>query len=582
GRGDELITLSLRTPYPAEGVKLLNSINEAYEAFQKKQRRSSFDDISAVFKEEKARIDAELQKTELALAEFRARHPKVSSEDSGTGEDRRLDSLSHALTQAELETIRLKTEYASAAAATNLMDSDKLDAFLPAGGLTDGEIEQLRAELAAQQKKQASLARTYLPSHPAVKQTAERISELQRQYVAALKQRWLMAQQRESEIRRTLEAESVAASAARQQKSEQRATLTTLERDRERLRATSEELARKIKEVSLAVDSGLISTQVIEPPSADEARYSPQAASVLPVSGLLGLVLGSILALVRESADPRLVSPGGVRAAIGVQVLGAVPPSASGRTLETFGWAVHSDSVGAVAEALRGLRTSLQFALQESGARRIVITSPGQMDGKSTIASNLAILLAKGGKNVLLIDANLRDPVQHRIFGVSDAVGLVDVLASGELNERAIRRTTIEHLHVMPAGEVPKDPSELLNTQGFSDLLDGLAGKYDIVLIDAPAAVAVDDARIIAAVCDGALLIVRSGKTNRREAVAARDGLLSVGCRVLGAVVNGCRANGFGAGSVVSSGNIGSKARFPEEPKPSAGDSSIQSMDRSI
>jgi len=117
----------------------------------------------------------------------------------------------------------------------------------------------------------------------------------------------------------------------------------------------------------------------------------------------------------------------------------------------------------------------------------------------------------------LLIDANLRDPVQHRIFGVSDAVGLVDLLSSSEANDRAIRRTTIEHLHVMPAGEVPANASELLNTSMFTDVLESLSSRYDVLLIDSPAIDAADDARIIAAACEGAILVIRSDSSNPRK-----------------------------------------------------------------
>jgi capsular exopolysaccharide synthesis family protein len=311
-----------------------------------------------------------------------------------------------------------------------------------------------------------------------------------------------------------------------------------------------------MKELNLAVDAGAITTQVIDPPAFDARSFTPHASLVLPVAGLGGLLLGSLVALLRESADPRVVSPHGARVLLGVPVLGTVPPSSSGRSLETFGWAIHADAAGQVAESLRTVRTSLQFAMSDPPARRVCVTSADQMDGKSTLASNLAIALAKSGRNVLLVDANLREPVQHRIFGVSDAVGLVDILAAGELNERAVRRTTIEHLHVLPAGQVgpaspasasgAANPSELLNSGAFTDTLDRLAERYDVILVDTPASGVVDDARIVAAACDGAVLILRAGKTNRRSAVAARDGLLSVGCRVLGTVVNAYRGASVG------------------------------------
>lgn len=560
GRADEVITLSLATRYPDEGVKLLKSVNEAYEAFQKRQRKTSFQDVENVLKEEKTRIDESLAVAEQKLADYKVKNPNAAKMASGGADDRRLNSLSSALTNAELDAIKLKTEFTSASSTLSPEDLAKLDAHIPVGGLTDGEIESIRSDYLGQQKKLTQLNRTYLPSHPAVKAAAERAGELQLQYVAAMKQKWTIAQQREAEIRKTLTAESASANAEQQQANEVRTTLAELERDRERLRATAAELDRKIKDVSVTVDAGLITVDVLDEPVADLKDHKPQAAVVLPIAGLIGLAVGSVFGLLRESTDPRLVSPAGVRASLGTPVLGAVPPSGN-KTLEAFGWSVHAEAGSAAAESLRAVRTSLQYALQESGARRIVITSPDQMDGKSTVASNLAIALAKSGRNVLLVDANLRDPVQHRIFGVSDAVGLADILSSGELNERAIRRTTIEHLHVMPAGEASATASELLNSSALGELMEQLQRKYDLVLVDSPAAGVVDDARIIAATCDGAVLVVRSGVTNRRVASAARDGLLSVGCRILGVVVNRSRdLTGIGSHfRPMESGNMGNR-----------------------
>jgi len=536
GRQDETITLSLRTPYPEEGVKLLTSVTEAYEARQNKERKDGFGELRQTFLDERNRLEEETAAIERKVTAFRASNPSAQVEDASTAAaNRRLDSLSDALTKAELETINRKTEFTATAAAIGISDTATVDSHIPAGMASDADVAALKSEAGDLQRKLNNLKRTYLPSHPSIRQAQERQVELNLQYVGAIKQRWTTALLREGEVRKSLNDESVTASSQRQQINQ----LRELERSGERVAATSAELDKKLKDISLTVDAGLITTQDLDLPAVDDGNFSPKASTVLPITGLLGLVAGSVLALVRESADPRLVSPAGVRSALGLPVLGAIPMAGGGRSLESFGWIVHADGGTPAAEAFRAARTSLQFALNETATKRVIVTSPEQMAGKSTVASNLAIALAKSGKNVLLVDANLRDPVQHRIFGVSDAVGLVDVLSSGELNERAIRRTTIEHLHVMPAGEVPRNASELLNGSAFSESLEQLSLKYDAIIVDSPATDAADDARIIAAACEGAVLVVRSGSSNRRSAAAARDGLLSVGCRVLGTIVNG-------------------------------------------
>lgn len=583
GKSDEVITLSLRTQFPEEGKQILDSIREAYEAHQKKQRRASADEKIEALQTEKARIDDELVSVEKKIVEFRQKNPEVTPDiDSGGSNNRRIDALQDALTKAELEAIRRKTDYAGALASVAVEDPAKIDAALPPGAVSDGEIERIRNDITETQRKLADQSRTMLPSHPSMKRLAGRLSELNLQLVASMKQQWNQAQQREADVRKSLTEETAVAQAARQQVQ----GIRDLVRDRDRLTTTSRELDRQLRDVSVGVATGVISTSEIDPPSYSEREYSPSPGTAFPIGGLIGALLGSILALVRESADPRVVSPQGVRAVLGVPVLGTVPPSSAGRSIETFGWSVHADAASPAAEAFRAIRTSLQYALSESHAKKLILTSPEQIDGKSTLISNLAIGLAKSGRNVILVDANLRDPVQHRIFGVSDAVGLVDVLSSGELNERAIRRTTIEHLHVMPAGDTPQNPSELLNTSAFTDCLDQLAVKYDVVLIDSPAAGVVDDARIIAASCDGAILVLRAGKSNRRVAAATRDRLLSVGCRILGAVVNGYRGSSGATyvegGLARTTGKNASKLLESSSLREEIEDSSIRDSGRSM
>ncbi len=231
-----------------------------------------------------------------------------------------------------------------------------------------------------------------------------------------------------------------------------------------------------------------------------------------------------------------------VKANLGLSVVGAIPRMPMTGSAEARGWAVHLESMSPVAEAYRSVRTAVTFAMSGQ-ARSILITSAVRGDGKSTLASNLAIAMAKAGRRVILIDCDFRAPVQHRTFGVSDDSGIASVLAAREPIESAIRRSAIERLDVLPCGPVPKDPSEILNSERFVSVLKGLATVYDHVLIDSPPTSAFNDARIIGAACDATLLVVRIDKTNRRLVHSSRDGLQSVGAKIMGVVLNDVRAS---------------------------------------
>jgi capsular exopolysaccharide synthesis family protein len=191
-----------------------------------------------------------------------------------------------------------------------------------------------------------------------------------------------------------------------------------------------------------------------------------------------------------------------------------------------------------VAEAYRAVRTALHFGVPNGHAKTIVVTSPAPGDGKSTLASNLAITMAQAGKHTLLLDADFRRPVQHRLFEVPDDSGLTSVLAGQEPLNKAIHRTLVEGLDLLPAGPMPLNPSELLNGEAFGEILDELSQKYDHIVLDCPPVMAVTDARILGAVCDVTILVLRAGKTTRKAAELSRAGLLSVKARLIGCVVN--------------------------------------------
>ena len=196
--------------------------------------------------------------------------------------------------------------------------------------------------------------------------------------------------------------------------------------------------------------------------------------------------------------------------------------------------------------------------------KTILITSAVSGDGKSTLVSNLGIALAQAGKRVLIVDADFRAPMQHRLFDLKDRIGLSTVLAGGERVDRAVQRTEIEGLDVLGCGPVPANPSEVLNDPAFVEYLNELADKYDLVLLDSPPVTAVADARVLAVSADVSMLVVRPARSTRKQVTAARDGLRSVGARLVGVAVNGVsKRSGFvsASGYYPRSGTLAGPAR---------------------
>ena len=202
-----------------------------------------------------------------------------------------------------------------------------------------------------------------------------------------------------------------------------------------------------------------------------------------------------------------------------------------------------TNSRTARAEALRQLRTNLQFVDVDQPVKTLVITSAIPGEGKSSTACNLALLFAETGRRVLLIDADLRRPRIADYFGLEGAVGLTTILAGRATPEDVVQPWS-DGLWVLPSGFVPPNPSELIGSRHMADLLGGFREAFDMVILDCPPLLPVTDGAVAAARADGALLLARAGKTTSTQITAAVNALHKVDARLLGCVFNMVRSDG--------------------------------------
>lgn len=277
---------------------------------------------------------------------------------------------------------------------------------------------------------------------------------------------------------------------------------------------------------------------------------SPNVKQNLALGLLVGLLLGVGYALVRDHLDRRVRSSEGVEKATGLAVIGALPLEPS---LVDHSRLLGLDQTGggelvAMGEALRGLRTNLQYMSVDDPPRAIVVTSALPGDGKSTTAANLAVTLAASGQRTVLIDADLRRPSVATLFGVPGDAGLSDVLAGRASVEDVIQPigTSSGALSVLAAGPIPPNPSEILGSDRMRQLIKGLSAT-SFVIIDSPPLLPVTDAAMISPRADGALIVVSTGKTAYEELALALDSLEKANGKALGVVLNRVPTSGAGA-----------------------------------
>lgn len=191
-----------------------------------------------------------------------------------------------------------------------------------------------------------------------------------------------------------------------------------------------------------------------------------------------------------------------------------------------------------ISEAYRTLRTNVQFTSVDSETKKIMITSSGPGEGKSSTAANLAVSIAQSGKSIIVVDADMRKPTQHKLFGLDNGEGLSVALVQDQDYRKYIKKTDVPGLMVLTAGPIPPNPAELVGSKRMKRLIEELSLDYDMVLIDTPPIIAVTDAAILAQEVDGVILVLASGEVNKEFAQKAKEQLDKVGAKILGAVLN--------------------------------------------
>ena len=197
-----------------------------------------------------------------------------------------------------------------------------------------------------------------------------------------------------------------------------------------------------------------------------------------------------------------------------------------------------------IAEAYRGIRTSIEFSNLDKNLQVITVTSSMQNEGKSTVLANLAVSFANLDKKVLIMEGDLRNPSVHRMFNISNIKGLTDILLQNKVFADCVHCTDVKNLHVLTCGAIPPNPSEMLSSKKIRDFIESLREYYDYVFIDAPPIGIVTDAGIISTFTDGCIFVVGAGEADIEMAKVSKERLEKVGANILGVVLNKFESSG--------------------------------------
>ena len=306
------------------------------------------------------------------------------------------------------------------------------------------------------------------------------------------------------------------------------------------------EVLNQLSEINLVTNNfNATKVRIIDTPGTG-VKIAPSLSKYLSFGLLGGGALGICLGLLVDMSEKTFRSPAEITKLLGCTVIGTVPQirkSRSAGPAQGPALTLLNDSSSEAAEAVRAIRASILAAGQYGGAKTIMITSPSPGDGKSTTCSNLAIAIAQAGKSVVLVDADLRRPRIHTYFDVELEPGLTQQLHSREAVTEFMQASGEAELSLLTAGEIPKNPGEIVTSQAFRTLLHRLGEKFDFVMVDSPPIIPVADSTVIATMVDAVYLVMRIRRGVVATSTLAKDKLKNVGVDLSGVIINGVDDN---------------------------------------
>lgn len=461
-----------------------------------------------------------------------------------------VEALSSAAIQAKVQRILAESRYRVLASSDPSLMEDSMQG--QGGGLT--ALSSLRTDAASTKAQIAQSGVTLGPKNPQILALQAHLREVEREIkteetrlLTEAQQALVAAKANETQTEAALEDQKNQSYRLRDDLVE----YTLRQRDYETNRALYEALLAKLRSASVQAGLDALEIDVVDP------AFKPVGPTITPRSSILGrdlvlsLIFGVMLAFALESLDTGIRSVAEVEHITQLPSLSIIPRVRRHPSDGSGSMSVAQTNIGVLAtsksqfsESFRSLRTALLLATTGHPPKFILISSSTPSEGKTTVSTNLAAILAQRETRVLLIDADLRRPNVHHRFGLNGRIGLSTILSGGATLEEAVKNIPeVPNLDVLCSGPVPPFPTEMLSSESMNNLLQQCAELYTHIVIDSPPILSVTDAVILARHADAIVMVVRHGKSSRNVVRRARDLLVRSGAAVTGVVLNSVDIN---------------------------------------
>lgn len=552
-RNSRLVDLAFQSKDPALAATVANTIAKAYIVYMMEQRSSTSSEAAEFLSKQIDEQKVKLEESEQALQQYKEKYGIVQltqapgQKESENVAMQRLAGLTANLVQAQAARLEAESRYKEVQSL--IAKGVPYESIPPISN--SPLILTLRSNEAKLETQLSESSQKFGEKHPKMVQlrqeldaTRQKIKLEARSVVNAIKNDFTIAKAKEDSARSAVEAQKAEA----QKLSEHSIQYGVFLREVEKNRELYENLLKRLKETSVEQEFGATNIKIIDLAAVPITPAKPKKARNIALSIVVGLFMGVGLAFFLEYLDNTVKSPEDVKEHFDAPNLAIIPTidfaKEVGEVVGSPQLIVHHKPKSIASEAFRSLRTSILFSFPENPPKSFVITSFMPQEGKSFIAANTALIMASAGEKVLLVDADLRRPMVHTLLNLDNETGLTNMIVGSGAGKPHVINGGIS---AITSGPIPPNPSELLGSRNFLELMERLKQEYDKIVIDAPPINSVTDALVVSRSLEsGLIFVIHAGVTTKEMVRDAKGMLEGINARVLGAILNNVKMDGSG------------------------------------
>jgi len=558
----------VRTHSPDSSARIANAVAEEYVRYTLYLGKEDALKTKEFIEEQLKKVEAELKKSENELKDFKEKTGIFLLDETAKNLISNISALEAEKSDVETQIASLKIQLENLRRQANSSRGEygryKKIASLPELS-SNPYIQELKSKLTELELERAKLLEEYTESHPDVVQVERQIEATREQLREAIGKivkegpsvsdpifQKIVGGIIESQTQiSALEGKLKALNRLIEEEDRKlkglpghEVRLAELQRKVDAGRAVYSMLLSKLEEARIAAAKQTSDAKIIDPAYPPVSPVKPRKRLNVILGLILGLMMGLGLAFVEEYMDTSVRGTEEVESVLGVPVIGSIPEMGGGDLREKL--ITQYDAMSPTAEAFKGIRTNIRFSGAGEEVRVILVTSSGAGEGKTTVASNLGIVMAQMGKRVLLVDGDLRRPMVNKIFGMEREPGLTEVIVGEERLEEVVRGSEVKGLDVLVSGHIPPNPSELLGSVRMRRVIEEMRGLYEYVVIDSAPLMPVTDSIELSTLVDGVVLVAKHRWASIKMLKRSIEQFERVNAKVLGIVLTFFSINASG------------------------------------